>query len=101
VTGGKVRVRDRSRSIGKTVRAISKTLAGRTGEAKAQVMRFNEHAGRLILRSAREAERLAAAARTSTRGRGAKTKLRAANKLEEWRRAVTGLPSRSTVASAG
>jgi transposase, IS5 family len=31
---GKVRVRDRSRSIGKTVRAISKTLARRTGEAK-------------------------------------------------------------------
>ena len=29
------RVRDRSRSIGKTVRAISKTLARRTGEAKA------------------------------------------------------------------
>jgi transposase, IS5 family len=81
--GGKMRVRDRSRSIGKAVRAISKTLARRTGEAKAQVMRFNEQAGRLIARSAREAQRLAAAARASARSRGAKAKLRAAKQLEE------------------
>jgi transposase, IS5 family len=81
--GGKVRARDRSRSIGKAVRAISKTLARRTGEAKAQVMRFNEQASRLIARSAREAKRLAAAARASARGRGAKAKLRAAKQLEE------------------
>jgi transposase, IS5 family len=79
---GKARVRDRSRSIGKTVRAISKTLARRTGEAKAQVMKLNEQAGRLIARSAREAQRLAAAARASARGRGAGAKLRAARRLE-------------------
>ena len=78
-----VRVRDRSRSIGKTVRAISKTLARRTGEAKAQVMVFNEQAGRLITRSAREAKRLATAARASARGRGASAKLRAARQLQE------------------
>jgi IS5 family transposase len=81
--GGKMRVRDRSRSIGKAVRAISKTLARRTGEAKAQVMKLNEQAGRLIARSAREAQQLAAAARASARGRGAKAKLRAATKLEQ------------------
>ena len=81
--GGGVRVRDRSRSIGKAVRAISKTLARRTGEAKAQVMKLNQQAGRLIAQSAREAKRLAAAARASARGRGAKTKLLAANKLEQ------------------
>ena len=81
--GGKVRVRDRSRSVGKAVRAISKTLARRTGEAKAQVMAFNEQAGRLIACSAKEAMRLAAAARASARGRGAKTKLLAANELKE------------------
>ncbi len=52
--GAKVRVRDRSRSIGKTVRAISKTLARRTGEAKAQVMALNQQAGQLIARSARK-----------------------------------------------
>jgi IS5 family transposase len=80
---GNVRVRDRSRSIAKTVRAISKTLARRTGEAKAQVMALNEQAGRLIGRSAREAKRLAATARASARGRGARAKLRAARQLEE------------------
>jgi IS5 family transposase len=81
--GGKVRVRDRSRSIGKTVRAISKTLARRTGAAKAQVMALNEQAGRLIKRSAAEALRLAAQARRSARGRGARAKLRAAEELEQ------------------
>jgi IS5 family transposase len=79
----RTRVRDRSRSIGKTVRAISKTLARRTGEAKSQVMALNEHAGRMIARSAKEAKRLAAAARRSARGRGARAKLRAAEQLEE------------------
>ena len=83
VIGGKARVRDRSRSAGRAVRAISKTLARRTGEAKAQVMKLNERAGRLIARSAREAKRLAAAARASARGRGARAKLRAAKRLEE------------------
>jgi len=77
------RVRDRSRAIGKTVRAISKTLARRTGQAKAQVLALNEHAGRLIARSAREAQRLAAQARARARGRGARSKLRAAEKLEQ------------------
>ena len=83
VIGGKARVRDRSRSAGRAVRAISKTLARRIGEAKAQVMKLNEQAGRLIARSAREAKRLAAAARASARGRGARAKLRAAQRLEE------------------
>jgi transposase, IS5 family len=81
--GAQVCVRDRSRSIGKAVRAISKTLARRTGEAKEQVMRLNAHTGRLIARSAREARRLAAAARATARGRGAQAKLRAAHSLQE------------------
>jgi transposase, IS5 family len=81
--GGTVRLRDRSRSIGQTVRAISQTLARRTGQAKAQVMALNEQAGRLIKRSATEALRLAAHARRSARGRGARTKLRAADRLEQ------------------
>jgi transposase, IS5 family len=80
---GRVRVRDRSRSVGKAVRAISKTLARRTGEAKTQVMKLNQQAGRLIAQSVREAKRLAAAATASARGRGAKAKLRAAKQLEE------------------
>jgi hypothetical protein len=51
--------------------------------AKPQVMRLNEHAGRLIARSTREAQRLIAAARASARGSGAQAKLRAAVKLEQ------------------
>jgi len=77
------RVRNRSRSVGKTVRAISKTLARRTGQAKAQVMDLNERAGAQIARSAREARRLAAQAKRAARGRGARAKLRAAAKLEQ------------------
>jgi IS5 family transposase len=77
-----VRVRDRSRSVGRTVRAISRTLSRRTGEAKAQVIELNSRAGKQIARSAREARRLAADARLAARGRGAQAKLRAAAKLE-------------------
>ena len=76
-------MRDRSRSIGKTVRAISRTLGRRTGQAKEQVMALNEQAGQLIARFAREAARLGAAARASARGRGAQAKLRTASQLEE------------------
>ncbi len=81
--GNAPQVRDRSRSVGRAVRAISRTLARRTGQAKAEVMALNEQAGRLIARSVREAQRLAAAARASARGRGASAKLRAAVKLEQ------------------
>jgi transposase, IS5 family len=83
IIGGKARVRDCSRSVGRAVRAISKTLARRTGEAKTQVMKLNERAGRLVARSGSEAKRLAAAGRASARGRGARPKLRAAKRLEE------------------
>jgi len=79
----RARVTDRSRSIGRAVRAISRTLARRTREAKAQVMVLNGQAGRLIAISVCEAQRLAARARASARGRGAQAKLRAAAKLEE------------------
>jgi IS5 family transposase len=78
-----VRVRDRSRVLGRTVRAISRTLARRTGEAKAQVLALNEQAAMIVARSAREAARLAAKARANARGRGAQAKLRAAAKLDE------------------
>ena len=81
--GSATKVRDRSRSVGKAVRAISKTLARRTGEAKAQVIELNARAGAQIARSAREARRLAGQAKQAARGRGARAKLRAAAKLEE------------------
>jgi IS5 family transposase len=77
-----VRVVDRSRSVGRVVRAVSKTLGRRTGEAQQQVMALNKRAGGLIARSAREARTVAAAARAHARGRGARAKLRAAADLE-------------------
>jgi len=83
VKGKAARVRDRSRSVGRTVRAISRTLSRRTGQAKAKVIELNSRAGAEIARSAREARGLAAQARKAARGRGAQAKLRAASKLEE------------------
>jgi transposase, IS5 family len=77
-----VRVVDRSRQIGRTVRAISRTLVRRTGQRREQVMALNARAGRALARSVREARALAAQARAAARGRSAQAKLRAARQLE-------------------
>jgi hypothetical protein len=45
------RVVDRSRQLGKTVRAISQTLARRTGQRRDEVMELNTQAGRILTRS--------------------------------------------------
>ena len=83
VRRGLPRVVDRSRQIGKAVRAVSKTLARRTGQRTQQVLELNAKAGRAMARSVREARRLATEARAAARGRGAQAKLRAARALEE------------------
>jgi transposase, IS5 family len=77
------RVVDRSRQIGRLVRAISKTLARRTGGRVEEVLVLNARAGRALARSIREAKTLAAQARATARGRGAQAKLRGARQLEE------------------
>src|SRR4029453_15343320 len=77
------RVVDRSRQLAKTVRAISRTLARRTGQRRDEVMELNAQAGRGLTRSIGEARMLATQARASARGRGAQAKLRAARRLEE------------------
>src|SRR5829696_1462990 len=77
------RVVDRSRQLGRTVRAISRTLVRRTGQRGAAVMELNAKAGRVLARSVGEARALAAQARASARGRGAQAKLQAARQLEE------------------
>ena len=79
----KTRVRDRSRSMGRKLRAISRTIRRRSGEAKAEVLALTEQTGELLQRSVKEARRLAATARRKARGRGAQAKLRAAAKLDE------------------
>jgi transposase, IS5 family len=77
------RVRDRSRALGRRLRAISRTLGRRTGERKAQVLALTEQAGELLSRSVREARRLGLTARARARGRGAQRKLQAIATLEE------------------
>jgi len=78
------RVRDRSRSMGVKLRAITRTVRRRSGEAKAEVLKLTEETGELLQRSIKEARRLAALARRKARGRGAKAKLKAAASMEEW-----------------
>jgi IS5 family transposase len=80
----RARVRDRSRSMGRKLRAISQTIRRRSGEAKAEVLKLTEQTGELLSRSIKEARRVAAAGRLKARGRGARAKLKAADSMEEW-----------------
>jgi transposase, IS5 family len=80
----KVRVRDRSRSMGIKLRTITRTVRRRSGEAKAEVLKLTEQTGELLQLSMKEARRLAVLARRKARGRGAKARLKAAASLEEW-----------------
>jgi len=79
----KRRVRDRSRSMGRKLRALTRTIRRRSGEAKAEVLALTEQTGELLERSITEARNLAAHARRRARGLGASTKRRAAQRLEE------------------
>ena len=79
----KLRVRDRSRAMGRKLREVTRTIRRRTGEAKAQVLALTEQTGELLKQSIKEARRLAATARRKARGRGAQAKLRAARALDE------------------
>jgi hypothetical protein len=83
------------------VRQISRTRRRRTGEAKAEVLRLNERAGRLIRRSATEARGLAAAARRAARGRGARANLEAAQSRRNSRRVASEWPSKSQERARG
>jgi IS5 family transposase len=83
VPGQTRRVVDRSRQLGRLVRAISRRLARRTGQRRDAVMERNAQAGRILARSIGEAGTLAAQARASARGRGAQAKLGAGRRLEE------------------
>ena len=79
----RARVRDRSRAMGRKLRAIARTIRRRSGEAKAEVLTLTKDTGELLERSVTDARRLAAAARRRARGRGAKAKLTAAVQLQE------------------
>ncbi|HEY2200292.1 MAG TPA: transposase, partial [Solirubrobacteraceae bacterium] len=79
----RARVRDRSRSMGHKLRAITRTIRRRTGEAKSGVLKLTGETGELLQQSIKDTRRLAAIARRKARGRGAKAKQRAAANLEE------------------
>lgn len=72
------RVRDRSRAVGRRLRAMTRTLRRRTGEAKADVLRLTAEAGELLARSVREARRVLDAAAPATSA----TMARAIERLE-------------------
>lgn len=78
----KLRVCDRSRATGRRLRAMTRTIRRRSGEATSEVLGLTAKTGRLLERSIAESRRLAAAARRRARGRGAQAKLRAVAKLE-------------------
>jgi IS5 family transposase len=63
--GTEARIRDRSRAVGRRLRAISRTLRRRTGEAKQEVLALTGEAGTLLARSAKEARALAGEARAA------------------------------------
>jgi IS5 family transposase len=76
-------VRDRSRSMGRKLRALTRTIRRRSGEAKREVLELTEQTGQLLEASIKEARVLAATARRRARGRAAHAKLKAAKRLEE------------------
>jgi transposase, IS5 family len=76
-------VRDRSRSMGRKLRALTRSIRRRSGEAKTEVLKLTGETGTLLKQSIREARKLAANARRRARGRGARAKLKAAEVLEE------------------
>ncbi len=78
-----VGVCDRSRSMGRRLRALTRTIRRRSGEAKAEVLDLTGQTGELLTRSVTEARRLAVTARRRARGRGAQAKLRVAARLDE------------------
>jgi transposase, IS5 family len=76
-------VRDRTRSMGRKLRTLTRTIRKRSGEAKREVLELTEQTGQLLQASTTEARALAASARRRARGRGAKAKLKAAAALEQ------------------
>ena len=77
------RVRDRSRATNRRLRTLNRTLARRTGQGKETALRLTGEAGELVAKSVRETRRLVRLLRASARGRGARAKLHAAERLEE------------------
>jgi IS5 family transposase len=79
--GTQARMRDRSRAVGRRLRAIGRTLRRRTGEAKAEVLALTGLTGKLLQASIKEARAVAAEALALARSGRAKARRRAASIL--------------------
>jgi IS5 family transposase len=77
------RVQDRSRAVARRLRRLNRTLAARTGQGKSTALRLTGEAGKLVERSVRQARRVAEHLRRRARGRGAQTKLAAAQRIDQ------------------
>jgi len=65
------------------LRAVTRTIRRRSGEAKSEVLKLTAKTGELLDQSIAETRRLVVIARRRARGRGAKAKLKAAAQLEQ------------------
>ena len=83
IGGKRNTVRDRSRSMGRKLRALTRSIRRRSGEARTEVLKLTGETGTLLKQSIKEARKLAATARSRARRRGARVKLKAAQALEE------------------
>jgi IS5 family transposase len=79
---GAPRVKDRSRQVAGRLLRLNRSIAARTGHSKPLALQLTGEAGELLEQSIREARRLAAHLRQRARGRGARVKLAAAERLE-------------------
>jgi IS5 family transposase len=85
-------VRDRSRAVGRCLRALGRSLRRRTGEAKGAVQRFTEQAATHLRTSLREATRVVTAAkraRARAPGVSPTARRRAIQRLEDTIRLAT------------
>jgi transposase, IS5 family len=82
VAGGAARMRDRTRAVGRKLRELSVAVKRRTGDAKDEILGLTGACGELAAAAVRDARRLAGQLRAAARGRGARAKLRAAERLE-------------------
>jgi transposase, IS5 family len=81
------RVRDRSRAVGRRLRAMTRTLRRRSGEAKAEVQRLTEQTAAQLEASIREADKVLAQARRSrskAKGLSWAARAKAIARLEEF-----------------
>jgi transposase, IS5 family len=79
---GAPRVKDRSRQVAGRLRRVNRSIAARTGQSKPLALRLTGEAGQLLAASVGEARRLVGCLRERTRGRGARAKRAAADRLE-------------------